>query len=71
MYPLIVTAQDAWSQIALRGKTAVDPTFLPPGEKSKSDPMGQRGYSGATWYKAVMLENPGWMAAVYVGRKAL
>ena len=59
VYPFIVTAQDAWGQIAVRGKDALNPTFLPPGEKSKSDPHGQRGYAGTTWWKAVMIENAG------------
>lgn len=71
IYPIIVTAQDAWGQIALRGKDSLNPTFLPPGEKSKSDPMGQRGYAGTIWWKAVMIENQGWMAVGYVGSKVL
>lgn len=71
VYPIIVTAQDAWSQIAVRGLEALNPTFLPPGEKSKSDPMGQRGYAGTTWWKAVMIENQGWMAIGFVGAKTL
>ena len=71
VYPFIVTAQDAWGQIAVRGKDALDPTFLPPGEKSKSDPMGQRGYAGTIWWKAVLIENQGWMACGFVGSKIL
>jgi N4-gp56 family major capsid protein len=71
IYPFIVTAADAWSQIAIRGKEALDPTFLRPGEKSKSDPQGQRGYAGTIWWKAVMIENNGWMAVGNCGLKAL
>ena len=71
VYPMIVCAQDAWSQIAVRGKDMIDATYLAPGEKSKSDPHGQRGYAGAKWYKAIMIENNGWMAVVNVARKAL
>lgn len=71
VYPFIVAGQDAWSQIAVRGKDSVDPTFLPPGQKSKSDPLGQRGYAGTVWWKAVMLENQGWMAVGNVGVKNL
>ncbi len=69
VFPFIVTAQDAWSQIAVRGLNALDPTFLPPDEKSKSDPHGQRGYAGSKWYKAVLLEKSGWMALGTLGRK--
>lgn len=71
VYQFIVMAQDAFSQVAVRGKDSVDPTFLPTGQKSKSDPHGQRGYAGAMWWKSVMIENQGWMAVGNVGRKAL
>jgi N4-gp56 family major capsid protein len=71
VYPFIVTAQDAWGQIAVRGVTALSPTFLPPGDKSKSDPLGQRGYAGTSWWKAVMIENQGWLAVGYAGSKIL
>lgn len=71
VYPFIVTAQDAWGQIALRGKDSLSPTFLPPGDKTKSDPLGQRGYAGTAWWKAVMIENQGWMAVGYAGSKVL
>jgi N4-gp56 family major capsid protein len=71
VYPFIVAAQDAWGQIALRGKDSLSPTFLPPGEKSKADPLGQRGYAGTAWWKAVMVENSGWMAVGYTGSKVL
>lgn len=71
VYPIIVCAQDAWSQIALRGKESLSPTHLPPSDKSKADPFGQRGYVGAIWWKAVFIENHGWMAVGYVGSKAL
>ena len=71
VYQFIVTAEDAWSQIAVRGKDSIAPTYLPPGDKSKSDPFGQRGYAGAIWWKAVMIENNGWMAVGNVGIKNL
>lgn len=71
VYPFIVTAADAWSQIAVRGKDSLEPTYMPPGQKSKSDPFGQRGYAGTMWWKAVMIENNGWMAVGNVGVKNL
>ena len=71
VYQFIVMAADAWSQISVRGIAALDPTYLPPGQKSKSDPHGQRGYAGTTWWKAVMLENNGWLACGNVGVKSL
>jgi N4-gp56 family major capsid protein len=71
IYPFIVTGMDAWSQIAVRGKESLDPTYLAPGQKSKSDPFGQRGYAGTIWWKAVMIENNGWMAVGWCGLKNL
>lgn len=70
VYPIIFMGADAFSQIAVRGLNSLDPTFLPPGEKSKSDPLGQRGYTGTSWWKATMIENHLWMAVVNVARKA-
>lgn len=70
VYPIIIMGADAFSQIAVRGESAVDPTFLPAGEKSKSDPHGQRGYTGAKWYKGCMIENNLWFAVCNVARQA-
>ena len=71
VYPLIIAAADAWSQVAVRGKESLDPTFLPPGQKSKSDPHGQRGYAGTIWWKAAMIENASWIAIANVGVTSL
>ena len=71
VYQFIVTAADAWSQIAVRGLESLDPTYMPPQQKSKSDPFGQRGYAGTIWWKAVMIENSGWMSIGNVGAKNL
>ena len=71
VYQFIVTGADAWSQIAVRGKESLDPTYLPPGQKTKSDPLGQRGYAGTIWWKAIMIENQGWMAVGNVGVRNL
>lgn len=71
VYQFILMGEDAWSQIAVRGLGALDPTHLPPGRKDKSDPNGQRGYVGAAWWKAALVENDGWLACGNVGRRAL
>lgn len=71
VYPFIVCGQDAWSQIAVRGKESLKPVYLPAGQSSKEDPFGQRGYAGTIWWKAVMIENQGWMAVGNVGLKVL
>lgn len=71
VYQSIVVGQDAWSQLAVRGLGSLEPTFLPTGQKTKSDPFGQRGYAGTKWWKACKVENNGWMAVLNVGRSAL
>lgn len=71
VYQFIVAADNAWSQIAVRGRQSLETTYLAPGKKDKADPLGQRGYAGTAWWKAVMVENPGWMAVGNVGVKNL
>lgn len=71
LYPLIVVAEDAWGQVALRGENSLDVSYIPPGQKDKNDPLGQRGYIGAkTWMTAVVLNN-GWGAVAWVGTPSL
>ncbi len=71
VYPFVVMAQDAYSQIAVRGLSSLNPTYLAPGQKSKSDPFGQRGYAGTMWWKGTQVENNGWMAVGNAGLKTL
>lgn len=67
VYPFIVCAQDAWMQVALRGKDSFGVTHLPTGQKDKSDPHGQRGYIGAIGWFTCQIANQGWMAVVEAG----
>jgi N4-gp56 family major capsid protein len=67
VYPMIVVAENAWGEVALRGADSFDLTNLPPGQKDKTDPLGQRGYVGAKFYSAAKVLNDGWMAVVEVG----
>lgn len=71
IYPVIVAGEDAWAQVALRGKESIDVTFIPPSQKDKSDPLGQRGYIGASTYFTAKVMNDGWMAVAEVGVSAL
>lgn len=68
VYQIVVCGQDAWSQLAVRGLEALDPVMMLPSERSKADPLGQRGYFGTQWWKAILLENQGWMAILNVAR---
>lgn len=67
VYPCIVTAEDAWGQIALRGVNAIDVKWTPPGVADKADPLGQRGYAGAKFYYDALVLNQGWMAVIECG----
>lgn len=69
VYQCIVLAEDAWSQVAVRGFESASINVLPPGKIDKSDPNGQRGYVGAIWWKAALIENHGWLACVNVARR--
>jgi N4-gp56 family major capsid protein len=70
VYTFLVTAADAWSSVAVRGMDAMKVNFVAP-ESSPSDPHGQRGYTGAIWWKATLIENNGWMAVGHVLASAL
>ncbi len=67
VYQFIVAAEDAWSQISVRGKNAMKVADIPVDATSNSDPFGQRGYAGVMWWKAVLVENNGWFAVGNVG----
>lgn len=71
VYPVIVMGENAFSQISLRGRSSSEISYLPAGQKTKSDPHGQRGYAGALWYKACLIENDNWMAMAYVATQKL
>ena len=71
VYPIVYFGQDAWGMVALRGQGAVSPTIIPVGQKTKDDPLGQRGYVGwKTWHAALIL-NQAWMARLEVAVSAL
>lgn len=67
VYPMIVVADDAWGNVALRGLSSFGVTHIPASKKDKSDPHGQRGYIGAIFWAASFIQNDGWMAVIEVG----
>jgi N4-gp56 family major capsid protein len=71
VYPVLFFAQEAFGLVAIRGAGAVEPSIIPVGQKTKDDPLGQRGYVGwKTWFVAVIL-NEAWMARLEVAVTAL
>lgn len=67
LYPMIVVGENVWGQVALRGADSVDVSYIPPGQKDKNDPLGQRGYVGAKTYMTAVILNNGWGALAWVG----
>ncbi|WP_422028165.1 N4-gp56 family major capsid protein [Roseovarius sp.] len=66
VYPVLYFGKEAYGNVALRGQGAVAPSIIPVGQKTKDDPLGQRGYVGwKTWFVCVRL-NENWMARLDV-----
>lgn len=67
VYPTLFFGRESWGTVALRGQGAVSPTIIPASQKTKDDPLGQRGYVGwKAWHTAVIL-NENWMARLESG----
>lgn len=64
VYTLIVLSQNAFGDIALRGKSAMNIEAFPASQKSKDDPLGQRGLIGAQTYFTCVRLNELQMAVV-------
>jgi len=64
VYPVIVVAEEAWGQVALKGQGSISPTYLPPHVKSHANPMGLFGYVGADFWKAAVRLNENWMVRI-------
>jgi N4-gp56 family major capsid protein len=71
VYPVIVMAQEAWGQVALKGMGAVSPTILPAKQKNHANPLGQFGYVGANFWTASVRLNENWMVRLEVGVSTL
>lgn len=64
VYPVIVVAEEAWGQVALKGQGAISPTYIKPREKNHANPMGLFGYVGADFWKAAVRLNENWMVRI-------
>ena len=71
VYPLMVVAQEAWGQVALKGMGAIQPIYLPAKQITHANPMGQFGYVGANFYKNAVRLNENWMVRIEVACSAL
>lgn len=64
VYPIMVVAQEAWGQVALKGMGSVQPIYLPAKQITHANPMGQFGYVGANFYKNAVRLNENWMVRI-------
>ena len=71
VYPVLTLGKEAYGIVPLRGMGSVSPSIIPVNQKTKDDPLGQRGYVGwKAWHAAVILNNA-WMARLEVAVTAL
>jgi N4-gp56 family major capsid protein len=71
VYPVMYFGKEAWGIVPLRGQGAVSPTIIPVGQKTKDDPLGQRGVAGWKTYHAALVLNQLWMARLECASTAL
>lgn len=71
VYPILYLAMDAFGVVALKGAGSVEPSIIPVGEKTKDDPLAQRGYVGwKTWWAGLIL-NETWIVRMEVAASDL
>jgi N4-gp56 family major capsid protein len=71
VYQVVVTAKDAWGEVALRGAKSLEIYDIKPGQIDKTDPTGQRGYLGGSTYFSAVLLNSMHCAVAEVASKVL
>lgn len=71
VYPLVIAGMEAFANVPLKGMGALKPTVLNPGQPSKSDPLGQRGYVGwsGRWNSTIL--NQTWIYRIECAASAL
>ncbi|MEM8991896.1 MAG: N4-gp56 family major capsid protein [Pseudomonadota bacterium] len=67
VYPMMIFGEESWAHVALRGMDSVSPSIIPVNQKTKDDPLGQRGYCGFKTYHAAAILNDLWMIRTEVG----
>lgn len=67
VYPIVVLAREAYGLVPLKGKYSLTPSVINPGQVSKSDPLGQRGFVGAKTYFEALILNNDWIQRIEVG----
>lgn len=71
VYPILVLSEECFGDVMLRGTEGWDVTMIAAGTKTKDDPLGQRGYVGASTYMTAVRLNEQQMAVVEVACSSL
>ncbi len=71
VYPIMVVAQEAWGQVALKGQGAINPIYLPAKQITHANPMGQFGYVGCSFFKSAVRLNENWMVRIEAAASGL
>lgn len=67
VYPIVYLSENCFASVPLRGPGSVSPYVENPGKRTKSDPLGQRGYVGWKMYFAALILNEAWLVRAEVG----
>jgi N4-gp56 family major capsid protein len=64
IYPVLYFGKEAYGTVGLKGQGAISPSIIPVGQKTKDDPLGQRGLIGAQTYFTCVRLNELHMAVI-------
>jgi len=67
IYPIVYMGEEAWAEVSLRGRGAVEPKIVPVNQLSIANPLGQNGSVGWKTYHAAVILNELWMARLECG----
>jgi len=70
VYPILVTARDAYAIVPLQGSNAITPIVLNPNNPAPGDPLGQTGSVAWKTYQTAAILNEAWFARLEVGATA-
>ncbi len=66
VYPIVILSQEAFGDVALRGRNALNVNMIPASTPTKDDILGQRGMIGAQTYFTCVRLNEGHLAVYEV-----
>lgn len=71
VYPMVIVAKNSYGIVPLQGKHVVKPAVKNPGEPTKDDPLGQKGFVSWKAYQAGLILNQLWAARLEGGATAV